>query len=193
MLCKKKGDTLNVNGKRITPNSLHDLPEGITLEAAKTVSVAHGITLAGEHSFLSNMAKSEIKIGHQTYYSAEQAITHARAIKCNQLGTAAAILRTTSPFACKAQARSLKTDTWDTQKLDIVKDITITKFEQHPVLLEQLLDTDHKDLFEFTRDRYRGVGFPISQCYHAHLAQFGDNQFGKILMQVREKFASERR
>ena len=72
-------------------------------------------------------------------------------------------------------------DDWENIKVDIMCEVVLAKFTQHPDLRKLLLDTDDAILIEHTRkDSFWGDGGDGT----------GENWLGKILMMVREDLRS---
>lgn len=71
---------------------------------------------------------------------------------------------------------------WDEVKVGIMKDILIMKVQQHPYVLQKLLETGDRELIEDSwRDPYWGWG-PNKD---------GLNMLGKLWMEVREMFKNQ--
>ena len=70
---KIKGTKLFVKGKRYDLDDLKTVPEEISIEKAKTIEYKDSVIFQGHHSFLSNMANSEINYEGRKFNSAEAA------------------------------------------------------------------------------------------------------------------------
>jgi ribA/ribD-fused uncharacterized protein len=93
-----------------------------------------------------------------------------------------------SPAESKKLGRKLKLRfDWDSIKDNIMYTALMAKFEQHPDLRQQLLDTDLLHLIEgnYWHDNYWG------DCYCKGCQGIaGKNRLGKILMNVRSLLGS---
>ena len=68
-------------------------------------------------------------------------------------------------------------DSWLKNRLDIIYKIIMCKFEQHPELLEKLINTGLRSLVNISKDsEFWGIGYD----------GLGENNLGKILMKIRE-------
>jgi ribA/ribD-fused uncharacterized protein len=100
-------------------------------------------------------------------------------------GTPHELRETPSPMIVarmgRDRGRPLRAD-WDAVKDDIMREVVLAKFQQHPALRELLLSTGDAEIIEHTKnDRYWGDG---GNCN-------GANMLGRILMEVREQLRSE--
>ena len=79
------------------------------------------------------------------------------------------------------------------QKRDIMKDILISKFTQHPDLKDLLLKTGTKKLAEANaRDNYFAIGLPITHPDVLDTTKWSENgnKLGEILMELRHELRS---
>ena len=65
---------------------------------------------------------------------------------------------------------------WESKKIGVMRNVMYTKFIQHPDLKEMLISTDNRRLVYRSGDKYWGVD----------QNGFGDNVFGKLLMDLRD-------
>ena len=90
-------------------------------------------------------------------------------------------LQSSPPGKAKGVGRrvALRPD-WEEVKAEIMYEIVLSKFTQHPELAEKLLETGDKTLVEGNswNDTCWGVNLQTGQ---------GENRLGVILMRVREK------
>ena len=132
-----------------------------------------------------------MKLDDLVFASSEAAFQYLRARDCSTKKQIEEILLVAQGEAYNAKLRSYginETEEWKQKKSDEMLRILVLKFTQTEDLKKALLDTDDKQLYEFTRDKYWGVGLTLSQ---AHLLKDGkgpgQNNLGKLLMLVRQK------
>ena len=133
-----------------------------------------------EYAFLSNFYEAPVEWEGITYPSNEHAFQAAKVINpVKRLEIAAAA----TPGQAKRMGRSvnLRHD-WEQVKYNVMLDIVLAKFHQHPDLAEALLDTGDAELIEgnWWNDTTWGVCNGV-----------GTNWLGKILMSVRAQLKLE--
>ena len=128
----------------------------------------------GEFAFLSNFYEVPVEWEGITYPSTEHAFQAAKVINP---AIRMKIAAEPTPGRAKRAGRSVQLrHDWEQVKFDIMLDIVMAKFRQHPDLAEALLDTGDAELIEgntwndTTWGVYNGKGL---------------NWLGKILMMVR--------
>ena len=180
------GQGIVIQNKRYTHSDIHQLPQDLHIENAKTIQTNEGIVFQGEHSYLSNFYRAPIELSSGKFNNVEQAFVHARAVHCQAPAIADEILRTPDPYLCKQLGKQIKTTPeWDMVKLGLLEKLIRAKFTQHPALADRLMKTENSKLFEGTRDRFYGVGIPISQHQSIGPNNPGQNKLGEILEKVR--------
>lgn len=136
----------------------------------------------GQYAFLSNMYNCKITYNGLTFLSSEAAF-HAQ--KCPERASEFTNL---DPSAAKKLGRSveLRSD-WEDIKVQIMTEIVEQKFLQHNKLKEKLVATGDAELIEgnWWYDTFWGV------CTNRKYDHVGENNLGKILMKLREKFKNE--
>lgn len=134
----------------------------------------------GKYFFLSNFYKCPVLYNRLTYQNSEAAF-HAQ--KTFDLETQKKFT-TLNPSEAKRLGRivSLRED-WEEVKLEHMKAILLCKFEQNPELKEKLIATYPHELIEgnWWHDTYWGVCNGV-----------GQNNLGKILMELRDWFRRDR-
>lgn len=132
------------------------------------------------------------------YNCSEQAMMYEKAILFNDHDAAKAILSTNDPKEQKRLGRGVKgyiEHEWVARREHIVREILIDKFAQNPELLSDLLDTDQLMIVEASPyDSVWGIAMGVDK-YPDILDQTkwkGQNLLGRLLMDVRERFALER-
>ena len=77
---------------------------------------------------------------------------------------------------------------WDAVKLRVMKRGLGLKFSQNEALKEKLIATGKKKHNEANKhDRYWGIGFDVEIGMTKSSDEFGENQLGKLLMELREE------
>lgn len=134
----------------------------------------------GKYGFLSNMHSCKVWYKGITYPSAEHAFV---ASKIEFDGKLSSILhkikvsKIANPGEAKKYGKTIVlAPGWDENKIEIMRDIVLAKFTQNHDLEKKLLATGNAELVEGNTwwDRFWGV------CQGE-----GQNQLGKILMEVR--------
>jgi ribA/ribD-fused uncharacterized protein len=130
----------------------------------------------GEYRFLSNFWAAPIDIGSIIFPTNEHAYQAAKSLQRHEW---ALILDHASPGRAKKVGRqlTLRPD-WEEIKLEVMREITRCKYDQHPDLKEKLMATKGIELVEYNTwgDVFWGV------CGNA-----GQNHLGKILMEYRDQ------
>lgn len=183
---KAMGDRINIGNVIYSYQDIDSLPQGLTLEDAKTVNTPRGIAFQGPDSFLSNFYVTSVKFNGRIYPSAEHAYQHDRATYLGRHAIARQVLTAPSPpDAKKAGNRAGRSHQWDLCKQDRLKEIVIAKFTQHPDLRDKLVSTGSTTLIEATYDSFWGAGASITARSLIDGTWRGRNVFGSILDQVR--------
>lgn len=145
----------------------------------------------------SNWHPSTFSALGETYNCAEQGMMHQKALMFNDLVSAERIMATDDPAVQKKIGRSVlnyNDNEWSAKRYQIVYLLLRAKFEQNPVLLQQLLDTEGLEIVEASPyDKVWGVAMGVDK-YPEILDKAnwkGDNLLGKILMHVRDDLADE--
>jgi ribA/ribD-fused uncharacterized protein len=131
-------------------------------------------------------------IAHATptlsFSSAEQYMMYCKAAFFNDPGTAAAILRTSSPRKQKSLGRKVEgfdAARWDAVREEVVERGNRAKFAQVPHCRAVLLGTQERELHEASPfDRVWGIGFGEADALRSRKA-WGQSLLGKALMRVR--------
>jgi ribA/ribD-fused uncharacterized protein len=131
-----------------------------------------------EHRFLSNFHLCEIEIDGRFYPSTENAY---QAMKFPD------VMRKQFQFISPKESKSLgnvlkmnkeQIERWEQKKLDVMREVCEYKFFNHPDIAKMLVSTGDRYLEEtnYWMDTYWGV-----------YSGFGENNLGKILMDIRNK------
>lgn len=133
----------------------------------------------GDYAFLSNFYSHTFRYKNKTYRTAEHAY---QAAKCANRYDALRIKQAPTPVAAKRLGRRvyLRED-WELVKFSIMREIVLAKFTSTNELRRLLLSTGDQELIEgnWWGDRFWGV------CEGR-----GENNLGKILMEVRSEISS---
>ena len=132
----------------------------------------------GEYEFLSNFSKSPILWNDMTYPTVEHAF---QASKTKDIEEKRRICALPTPGKAKREGRNIRLrPDWESMKLDVMLALVRRKFEI-PSLHQKLLETGDAYLEETNNwgDKFWGVDGT------------GENQLGKILMQIRDEIRNE--
>ena len=125
----------------------------------------------GKHAFLSNMFEAPV----MGYKSAEAAFQASKA--SNEADRAK--FKNLSGKEARALGRKIKLRSdWNNVRVDVMRDIIRAKFRENPELAKQLLATGNANLVE---------GNTWGDTFWGEVNGLGQNQLGKILMEVREE------
>ena len=128
--------------------------------------------------FLSNFYPVPVRYGGRVYPTSEHAY---QAAKCILSSDKDRIAKAYSAGEAKRLGKNVKcVPDWENIKLSVMKNIVTCKFKQNPTLARALLSTGDLILEEGNRwgDKFWGVDIRTGE---------GENNLGKILMQVREE------
>lgn len=129
----------------------------------------------GKYDFLSNFSKAKVEMDGVVFPSLEAAY---QAAKFDKLGDRLRFRMMPANMAKKAGKQAkINPKKWDEKKYGIMLELVRDKFSRSP-MKKKLLDTGDAELIEgnWWGDRYWGV------CNGS-----GENNLGKILMQVRDE------
>ena len=135
----------------------------------------------GQYEFLSNFYPSKIMFHNRLYPTVEHAF---QASKTDDYNEQEAIRLVPDARAAKKYGRKVTLRAnWDGIRVAFMKAIVLEKFKQNPDLLEKLLDTGDAVLEEgnYWQDKFWGV-------FNGQ----GDNNLGKVLMEVREELKPQK-
>lgn len=133
-------------------------------------------SFTGEYRFLSNFWMCDVTVGGITYPSTEHAY---QALKAVRKEDHMLVVMQTTPHAAKRIGATIELrPDWEVVKIPIMRRLVNAKFEQHPDLMQKLLDTKPYELVEGNtwKDTFWG------QCPLGK----GRNELGKILMGIRD-------
>lgn len=158
-------------------NYIDEVSKNVRLDAE--MSMFNEInSFRNENYFLSNMRPTKVTYKGVTYKSAEAAF---QAQKCANERDKAKFADLTGKQA-RSEGRKVKLrDDWESVKVDVMRDVVRAKFSDKE-LAKKLVATGYRNLVEGNtwNDTFWGVSGGI-----------GENQLGKILMEVREELRQE--
>lgn len=146
-----------------------------------------------ENGWLSNWYRSSFVIGDIRYLHIEQYMMAEKAKFFRDEERYAAILKESSPAACKKLGRKVTpfdAEAWDEVKYEIVKAGCRAKIAQNSEMKEALIKTGNALLAEASPyDKIWGIGLDAKQAAKTALSDWpGRNLMGKILMELRGEF-----
>lgn len=132
----------------------------------------------GDYEFLSNFYPAKLMYDGIAYYNAEAAY---QAQKCADPDEKMLFAKLYSDESKRFGRTIVVREDWDEIKVDVMKSVVRAKFEQNPRLAEMLLGTGDIPLLEGNtwHDVFWGVDLKTGE---------GENNLGKILMQLRKDF-----
>ena len=187
-----KFNKLYINGRWYTKDTIDKLPPEINLQSLFTKS-ENGVTLfCSKYSPLSNLySESDFTIDGETYCSSEQYIQWRKAMLFNDEISAARIKAERNPYAIMGlgkKVKDFKLPTWKKECPSILKTACAAKIQQVPIARKALIETGDNVIGEATLDKNFGIGLNITDTAALIPDSWpGDNQFGKILMEIRNE------
>ncbi len=149
-----------------------------------------------ENGWFSNWYRRKFIIDDFEYIFVEQYMMARKAKLFHDAKRYTAILRSSSQRECKELGRLVTpfdSEAWSAVRYEVVKTANKAKFEQNPDLKIRLLETGDAILAEASpRDYIWGIGLDASTAAGINPAEWpGQNLLGRILMELRDEFASE--
>ena len=193
-LVSLKADNLMINGKRYTVNSLNELSGELNMRTFSERSNDKVVVFGGFYSNfhpLSNFYKASMTFRNHKYHTLEQAYQHTKALLFKDGDTAADILATDSPAEAKRLSyniKGFKMDVWNTKRHDLMVQLVQAKFQQHPILADELRSTGKKTISESGKHKYFANGLSITHRDILNMKQWtAQSKLGDILMTVRRE------
>ncbi len=76
---------------------------------------------------------------------------------------------------------------WNAKRMDVMRSAVRLKFSQHQELIDLLLSTGDKQIYEASRtDNVWGIGYDANTAVHESPDRYGMNLLGVVLMETRE-------
>lgn len=184
-----KGDAVIFNNTLYRYEELLHMSDGFSLKDSRTTRKNGVLAFQSPHSPLSNLFVAPIKNNGIVYPSAEHAFQHEKAIFCNDLALAQAILRDPCPFEAMATGKRVAINKeWQSIQLVIMEKILRLKLEQVPAFANELKASEDHYLVENTRSPFWGSGAPFNSP-SIFCRQFpGQNCLGKLLVHIRDNY-----
>lgn len=153
----------------------------------------HHIYFNSEHSPFSNFYPSKLEDANgQCFECMEQAFQHRKALFHNSHQTAQKILQTRNPWEHKRSGNLIDTNQeWRNTEEDVMSEILLYKFTQHPDLSDLLINTGQPRLHEATVDKKWATGSDLSSKATNNGLWSGNDCLGQLLLEgVREAIIS---
>lgn len=189
-VAKIESGGINLDGVLYTPETFPQLPNDLQPHHTRVLTNSKGnIIFSGEYAYLSNMYPCKFLHNKILFTSGEQCCQFEKAQFHNDHQSAHRILTSNDPFTCKSIGDEVeRSPEWNKIQIDRFTTIQRAKFNQHPKLREALVATGEAKLIEATTGNYWGINGTIHSKSALDEIGKGQNQFGKILMQVRKDF-----
>ena len=136
----------------------------------------------GEHKYLSNFFPAIVEYKGITYKSSEAAYQSAKSSAAHWKGICA--FETSPGKIKKMAARIVLPSRWSTNKIRVMREVLICKFEQNPDLAVLLVSTYPEELVE---------GNDHGDKFWGTVDGVGKNMLGKLLMEVRTELMNANR
>ena len=187
-----RGNAVIVDNVRYTYSEINNLPEDVSLEKAKTISVDDGLAFQSERSFLSSMYPCQILHDGHALKSAEQVYWYEITKLVGDQLLNDLVRDAENGYKAKQICSRLRlTDAQKPQREIIMKMVQRKKYDQNPNLKHKLINTDG-NLYEATRDEYFGSGLGLAQkSLFGKAGMTGSNKLGHILMDLRGEFRDD--
>ena len=183
---KLKPDVILLNGSKYTHSEIDKLPEGLTIEAASTVTTPSGIAFQLGHAPFSNFYPAPFKLDGVQFKHCEQAFQYLKCkANCNET-TANSVLAESDPLKVSRLGMRVNTSAdWQQSRLVHMKRCIAAKFDQNAELCKKLKETNNTQLIEATVDPYWGAGARLYSPELMNGEWKGKNMLGKLLAEVR--------
>lgn len=170
------------------------------------------ISTSKDYNFLSNFYPCKFTDDEEynnsgnkiVFENMEQYFMYKKAKMFDESAIIPSILSETEPIIIQQLGRKIKKfndKVWNEHKLDIMYRGLQLKFGQNHAILDKLLKTENKTLYEANKhDRYWGIGCNVETGMNVESNSnsvldkygtpvvFGDNNLGKLLMKLRDSF-----
>lgn len=193
MRCSITNDSLFLNGKRYTRETLDDLPTALSPLSLSSCSNDESLAFFGKANPLSNFYPANFVVNGVSYSSAEQFYQAQKAIFANDTANHNKIMQQSDPAVHKKIGSSVKIDhdLWVTKAPEVMHCGLLAKFSQNKDLAVFLANTGSKKLLEASpKDTIWGTGVSL---HHKNAlttdAHPGKNLLGAILMSVRHQLS----
>ena len=189
------GDTLLVDGLRYSVDDLNTLPEKIRPENTVVRTDGKVTVFFRKDAFMSNFHPSKMKIDNQEFSCVEQYYMYKKAGKFADREAQIKIMNSTNPNEINFYGKGVKKfqqQKWNECSYNIMKTAVSAKFSQNPELARLLKRTGNTQIGEGSeKDLVWGTGISVFHTDALNTSKWrGNNQLGKILMEVRESLST---
>lgn len=141
----------------------------------------------------SQWSSHQVTYDNQTFNCVEQAMIVKKAEYFGDYQAAADISQITKPIDMKVKIKGLDKAVWKAIQFELLVDINLAKFNQHPTIQKTLLDTGNAVLVgACTYDTNLGIGTHETRAATLTVDQWeGDNVLGFVLMEVRRILSTQ--
>ncbi len=189
---KLKKNKLVIPGGIFTVDNLHELPDGLKPhQLALNMTDAHAFFFTKD-TVLSNFnTETPFKLGEVEYNSSEQYIQKSIAEYFKDDQAVIDIMSMKNPLDMRNRRKTIKG--YDRQRwLQVAKEIItpgiLAKFSQNEDAKQTLLSTGTRTIAEASpHNKESGIGIAIHDERRHDPKNWGDNLFGKVLMDVRDR------
>lgn len=173
--------------------------DSVAVNQLGMIRVEDNLCYFGKVSPLSNFFSSSVRFDDRVFATAEHLYQYRKALSAGKVETANQIAKSHNPAEAKnlgnsvtaPEAKNDESDDWNDCLLKIMAEVSLLKFEQNAAPRKYLLQTNDLKLIEATRDPFWGCGVALTdEAIREPSSWFGNNEMGKILMEVRGKLQS---
>lgn len=185
-------DRLIVEGTSYNSTQLDELPEELKPQNIATQEDGDTIIFFTEESPFSNHHKVNFTINRVTYNCVEQFLMSKKAENAGDQEKGERIMSTAEAKTQKAIGKQIRIDRklWNRIAPDIAMTALTAKFEQNPLLKDQLIATKGKFIGEAApKDKFWGIGIGLYSKDRFQREKWGENRLGELLMKLRENIA----
>ena len=184
-------NTLIMNKKKYTTDTLHKLNSDVQLSSLYTPMIDTVAAYYSAHSPLSNHYLSTFKVNGERFNCGEQFIITQKARCFNDQEIVTAVSKETNPVKQKALGKSIKNynhEQWKAKAAEMITPGLVQKFMQCEEAKCKLLKTEQRKIIEANQyDSFLGAGLAL---HDANIwkpeTHKGKNLMGTILEKVRE-------
>ena len=189
-------DKLHIDGTVYTESNLHTLPAELDPATLSTKKIGNVTAFFSKSSPLSNFYDTQIEIENETFQHVEQYFQLQKAMFAGNRDKARQIRNAKSPAVCKKIGDSIETDkSWLPAAKETMTRACAAKFKQNTRARNFLLDTGDTIIAEASKDKYWGIGIPLSAVTIEQANSIdswtGHNVLGEILMAIRAKLRKD--
>jgi ribA/ribD-fused uncharacterized protein len=182
-------DKLFINNTLYTVETLDRLPDKIKPENLATRTEENIVCFYRKESGFSNFHPAKQEEGGISYNCNEQYLTANKAKLFKDEEALKTIMESDNPAVQKSvKVKNYDHQVWMGHAKEVMKKGVKLKFEQNTHLKKMLFDTGSKIIVEASpRDAYWGAGIGMNNRDILDRSKWGENNLGKILMQVRSE------